>query len=65
MQIDYHGSDVGRANKCSHCGENNAVVSQELKQRFKTVLSMYKPCLDNGKEPLTQRLYGKGHKVIL
>ena len=57
MQIDvpHYVWDVGRADKCSYCGGNNAVVSQELKQRFNTVLPMCKPCLDNGKEPFTQR----------
>ena len=40
IEVPYHGSNVGRTDKCSHCGRNNAVVSQELKQRFKTVLPM-------------------------
>ena len=33
MQIEFpcYGLDVGRADKCSHCEGNNAVVTQELK----------------------------------
>ena len=62
IEVPYYGSNVVRANKCSHCGENNATVSQELKQKFKNVLPMCKPCLDNGKELFTQRPYGKGQK---
>ena len=38
IEVPYYGSDVGRAVKCSHWGGNSAVVSQELKQRFKTML---------------------------
>ena len=56
MQIEvlHYGLDVGRAHKCSHCGGKNAVVSKELKQRFKTMLPMCEPWLDNGKEPFTR-----------
>ena len=38
IEVPCYGLDVDRPDKCSHCGGNNAVVSQELKQRFKTVL---------------------------
>ena len=64
IEIPYYGSDVARVDKCyqSHCGGNNTVVSQELKQKFKTVLPMCKACLDNGKEPFPQRPYGNGQK---
>ena len=64
MQIEFpcYGLDVGRADKCSHCEGNNTVVTQELKQGFKTVLRLCKLCLDNRKKPFTQSLYGKGQK---
>ena len=62
FEVSYYGSDVGRANKCNHSEGNNVVVSQELKQRFKTVLPMCKPCLYNKKEPFTERPYGKVQK---
>ena len=62
IEVPYYGSNVTRADKCSHCGENNAAVSQGLKQKFKNVLPMCKPCIDNRKEPLTYRPYGKGQK---
>ena len=45
FEVSYYGSDVDRANKCNHSEGNNIVVSQELKQRFKTVLPMCKLCL--------------------
>ena len=37
-EVLYYGSDIDRADKCSHCRGSNAVVSQELKQELKTVL---------------------------
>ena len=64
IEVPYYGSDSGRAVKCSNRGGNNAVVSQELKQIFKTVLPMSKSCLDNRKELFTQRPYGKGQKCF-
>ena len=62
IEIPYYGLDVGRADKCSHSGGNDAVVSQELTQRFKIMLPMCNPCLDIGKETFTQRPYRKGQK---
>ena len=62
IEVPYHGSNVGIADKCSHCGRNNAVASQELKQKFKTVLPMSKSWIEKGKEPFTQRPYGKRQK---
>ena len=64
-EVLYYGSDIDRADKCSHCRGSNAVVSQELKQELKTVLPMCKPCLNNGKWPFTQRPYGKGEKWFM
>ena len=62
IEVSYYGSDVGTADNCSHCGESKAVVSQELKQRLKTLFQIYKSCLDNGKEPSTKRPYGMRQK---
>ena len=63
IEVPYYGSGVGRADICSHCGGNNAVVSQELKQRFKTVLPMCKPWVNSGKEHFTETVW-KRTKVI-
>ena len=61
MQIEviYYGLDVGRADKCSHCGGNNYNVSVDaiLKGKFQTVLPICNPCLAEGKEP--QKHFGK------
>ena len=55
IEVPYYGLNVARADKCSHCGENNTAVIQELEQKFKNVLPMCKPRLDNEKESFTQR----------
>ena len=36
IEVPYYGSNVGKADKCSHPGGNNTVVSQKPKRRFKT-----------------------------
>ena len=59
VELPYYGSEVGRADKCSHCGGNNGVIDPELKKTFRTVLPVCKPCVEEGKKPFTQRPHGK------
>ena len=59
IEVPFYGSEVGRADKCSHCGGNNGVRNPELTKNFKTVLPVCKSCLAEGKKPFTQRPYGK------
>ena len=59
IELPYYGSEVGRADKCSHCGGNNGVIDAELKKKFKTVLPICQDCTGERKVSFTQRPYGK------
>ena len=60
IEVPYYGeSNVGRKDLCSHCGSNNSAKSEEMIKKFKTVLPICKTCTEKGKEPFTQRPYGK------
>ena len=60
IEVPYYGdNDIGRKDLCSHCGDSNSAKAEALKQQFKTVLPMCKSCGEMGKQPFTQRPYGK------
>ena len=60
IEVPYYGdNEIGRKDLCSHCGDSNSAKAEALKQQFKTVLPMCKSCGEMGKQPFTQRPYGK------
>ena len=59
VEIPYYGAELGRTALCSHCGDPESSVNEELKTKFKTVLPICKGCLAAGKTPFTQRPFGK------
>ena len=62
IEVTYYGSEIGRADKCSHCASNGGIVDQVLKKSYQTVLPICKQCLQEGKEAYTQRPFGKQKK---
>ncbi|KAL8593751.1 hypothetical protein ACOMHN_032357 [Nucella lapillus] len=59
IELSYYAADLGRKDLCAYCGTQDAYTDAELKQKFKTVLPMCDPCMQEGKLPITQRPFGK------
>ena len=59
IEHSYYGSDLGRKDVCCICGGANAIVDQELKKKFKTVLPMCSECNTAGHTTVCQRPYGR------
>ena len=62
IEVTYYGSEIGIADKCSHCASNGGIVDQELKKSYQTVIPICKQCLQERKEAHTQRPFGKQKK---
>ena len=62
MEITFYGASLGRKDTCGHCGQTGADPMTELQSKFKTVLPLCEDCKRTGKEPVTQRPFGKKTK---
>jgi hypothetical protein len=58
VELAYYSSGLGQTDLCCCCC-NAGEVNQELKKSYKTVLPLCQECASDGKEPITQRPYGK------
>ena len=51
VELPYYSADIGRLDICSLCGATEAVVYDELKAKYRTVLTICITCTYDGKTP--------------